>query len=153
MKILVASDSHGLALRLIDAVRAEQPDRLIFLGDGVRDLIQVGIACPGLAITHVRGNCDNWSDGEAERCLSIEGHKLLLLHGHTRHVKQGLRKLRSLAQKLNVELVLFGHTHRPTLIQEDGVTYMNPGSIGRFGRASYGVLELGDTVECRLVAL
>lgn len=153
MKILVASDSHGLALRLLDAIQAEQPDLLIFLGDGIRDLRQVHISYPNLMIEQVRGNCDHWSDGEEERVLQLEGHPILLLHGHTRGVKFGLNRLRSLAKKLEVELVLYGHTHTPAHIEESGVSLFNPGSIGRFGRASYGVLEIEQSIQCRLVTL
>lgn len=145
MKILVASDSHGMTFRLIDAIRSENPDLLLFLGDGIRDLLAVRIAMPELPIEHVRGNCDHWSDGEAERILHIQEHSILILHGHTQGVKRGLRKLWILAQKWNVEAALYGHTHNASLTNRDGITFFNPGSIGQFGRASYGILEVDQT--------
>ncbi len=153
MKILVASDSHGLALHLIDAIRKENPEKLFFLGDGIRDLLQVRIYFPHLLIEQVRGNCDHWSDGTEERLLQIEGHSILMLHGHTRGVKRGINKLRVLAQKLDAKVVLYGHTHRPTYIEENGVSFLNPGSIGGFGYASYGILEITESIHCQLVTL
>jgi putative phosphoesterase len=153
LKILVTSDSHGFLLPLMCAIEAEQPDMLIFLGDGVRDLRQVRRTCRRLRIEHVRGNCDGWNEGEEERLLQLEGHSVLLLHGHTRGVKQDLEPLYVLAKKRKAEWALYGHTHIPAYIEKDGIALLNPGSIGRREGASYAVLEVEDLVRCRLVTL
>lgn len=154
MKVLVASDSHGMAFRLIDAIQIEKPDLLLFLGDGARDLLQVRIAMPELPIEQVYGNCDHWSDGEEERILILQGHSVLLLHGHTQDVKRGLQKLWNLAQGQKVEAVLYGHTHVPSITQKDGILFFNPGSIGTLGQGSYGILEVEPQgIQYQLVSL
>ena len=142
MNVLVASDSHGMAFRLVDAVQIEQPDLLLFLGDGARDLLQVRTVMPDLPIEQVRGNCDHWSDGEEERVLTLQDHSILLLHGHTQGVKRGLEKLWDFAQRKKVNAVLYGHTHVPSLSQKNGIYFFNPGSIGAFGQMSYGILKV-----------
>lgn len=46
---------------------------------------------------------------------------------------------------------LFGHTHVQCLETIGGVTLLNPGAAGRFGRSGYGVVTIsGGTFECRL---
>ena len=94
MKILVASDSHGTASGLAEAVEREKPELLLHLGDGISDLISLQIWYPHLLVKQVRGNCDLLEDGLAEQTLLIEGHRILMFHGHTKGVKRGLVKAR-----------------------------------------------------------
>ncbi|MCS7022396.1 MAG: YfcE family phosphodiesterase [Gemmataceae bacterium] len=55
---------------------------------------------------------------------------------------------------LEVDYLLVGHTHQPYILQVNGTTIINPGSVGlsRDGdpRASYAIIE-GETVELRRV--
>ena len=63
----------------------------------------------------------------------------------------GTARIRREAEDRNIDIAMFGHTHRPILEQEDGVTVLNPGSISyprQEGRApSYIVMELDETGE------
>ena len=56
--------------------------------------------------------------------------------------------MREEGRSRNVDIVMFGHTHRPFLEQSDGVTLLNPGSLsyprqeGRKG--SYMIMEIDE---------
>ena len=89
MKLLVFSDSHGNVANMEDAVRREEPDQVLHLGDVVRDADALRRRFPDLPMTRVRGNCDARSDVPEECLLERAGRRLLLMHGHTRFVKSG----------------------------------------------------------------
>ena len=94
--------------------------------------------------------------------LNLEGHRILLTHGHRYGVKNGLGGLLNRAAQEGADIVLFGHTHQPmtetvpsgTVL--GGVTIdrpirlFNPGSIGRNedgeGRVFGTMILRGDTV-------
>ena len=165
MELLIFSDSHGNADGIRQALMRQprRPDAVCFLGDGVRDL-DLPALCE-VAVYAVRGNCD-WSRTEdvpwTERTLYLEGHTILLTHGHLHGVKSGLGGLISYAASVGADVVLFGHTHRPTervlpagtqvgdCVLERPMYLLNPGSVGYDedgeGR-SFGTLTLqGDAV-------
>jgi putative phosphoesterase len=86
-----------------------------------------------------------------ERRLFAEGRKILLIHGSPASNTERLEptaspdRLAELATMARAELVLFGHSHIPFVRQADGVTFVNPGGVGRSDdgdpRASYAVLD------------
>ena len=63
-------------------------------------------------------------------------------HGHGYSVKSSLLPLRRRALELDVQLVLYGHTHLPALSEEEGVLFCNPGSC--MGDRLYAEIELQD---------
>ena len=160
MDLLIFSDSHGRA-EAMQAVLDRQirtPDAVIFLGDGLKDI--QWLDTNGSTLFEVRGNCDwssHWQDEKNERFLFLEGHKLLLTHGHLHDVKSGLGRIVSYAIKNGVDIVLYGHTHLaheyclPAGERIGGAVLsrplylFNPGSIGSDG--SFGTLTLfGENV-------
>ena len=160
MELLVFSDSHGNTDAMNWALQAQlrRPHGICFLGDGLRDLDALGESAPVYA---VRGNCDWDSEAKnypAEMLLELEGHTLLLAHGHLYGVKGGVGALLSHAAVMGADIVLFGHTHTAitetipvgTQIGSHTLTrpmyVCNPGSIGHVGH-SFGTLLLrGETV-------
>ena len=136
MRILVCSDSHGRADRLVLAL--EQQSRagiLVFLGDGAADAAFFARE-PGKQAYLVRGNCDGvscqlplWQE------FTVLDKKILCTHGHYSQVKFGLGELLRAGRERGADLVLFGHTHEPLVHYEDGLTLFNPGSIydGQYG--------------------
>ena len=160
MEFLIFSDSHGSAQNMTAAIdrQIKTPDAVLFLGDGARDLDRLFLC--DIPIWAVRGNCD-WSSSDyadkTERLLYFEGHTILLCHGHEWGVKGGMGALIAHAAEVGADIVLFGHTHTPTLQtiaageQVKGITLtrpmylFNPGSIGYDG--SFGTLTLkGEAV-------
>lgn len=149
MKIIVFSDSHGHFAPMADAVADETPDMVIFLGDGMNDADALEHAYPSLKVEKVKGNCDFFSYGRTILCEVFDGVKIYAVHGHIHCVKDGMSCLVSSAKAEKAALVLFGHTHIADLRDEDGITVMNPGSIG-YGH-TYGVINTSDgSFTCEL---
>ena len=151
MKWLVFSDSHGYIDGMRRAIELEKPDRVLHLGDVVRDGVKLSVACPGLELEQVRGNCDGWgSDEPEEKEVFFQDRRIWMLHGHTYHVKYGTGMVTSEARARGVDVVVFGHTHQP-LCDWDGVWVLNPGTVSGMPRATYGVIELTEKgLSCRI---
>ena len=148
-KILVLSDSHGNLNNMILAVKREEPDMIIHLGDCMGDAQNLHLRFPGIPMEQVPGNCD-CSQEFQERELLIEGKKILICHGHTFNVKAGYLNLEYAAQERHADAALFGHTHRVYYDNYNHITYLNPGSIGApaYGTPpSYGILNIDGTTD------
>lgn len=144
MKILVFSDSHGNTEHMLQAAEREKPDRILHLGDGWDDVACLQMALPGVPVEQVAGNCDFRRDAPAVKCVTLEGKRILLCHGHTYRVKEGLLTLGYAAREQGADLACFGHTHVPTQEWAGETLLLNPGSIGYWGRPSYAVVRIED---------
>jgi putative phosphoesterase len=143
-RVLVLSDSHGNVGNMIRAVKREEPDMILHLGDCVVDADALRREFPHITMVNVPGNCDCRQD-IPERILLIEGKKILICHGHTFNVKAGYLNLEYAAEERKVDAALFGHTHRVFYDKHNRIAYMNPGSIGQppYGiPPSYGILQV-----------
>ncbi len=143
---LVISDTHGAKAKTAIAVhRYGNVDMIFHLGDYSRDVDYL-CTLTKAPVYSVRGNCDLGSSAEPEIMLSIEGVKVLALHGHKQNVKSSLLTLGLYAQEKEADIALFGHTHMPAEQLYQGVTLYNPGSLGepRGGRATVGLLTIED---------
>lgn len=142
MRILVASDTHGNFALLRCAV-TEQPTAaaLIHLGDGERDVQQLRFEFPELDVYQVRGNCDYNSKVPDKLEITLAQKKIFITHGHLYNVKSSLYSIYSAGRELGTDIVLFGHTHLPTTIYQDGIYMMNPGSLKGYN-ASYGIVDI-----------
>ena len=128
----------------IYAVKTISPELIIHLGDCWADATMLQKKFPDIPMERVPGNCDCTQEF-AERVLLIEGKSVLICHGHTYNVKAGYLNLQYGAQEKGVDVALFGHTHRVFYGTHNGITYLNPGSIGSpaYGvPPSYGILTL-----------
>ena len=152
MKLLIFSDSHGNTANMADAVRLERPDQVLHLGDLVGDLRALEEQFPQLPVAYVPGNCDGRRpDLPEERCFTLEGCKILMMHGHTYHVKLGMGAAVAAARKAGANLLCFGHTHEAYCQYERGLWIVNPGSAGGLVNPSYAVAILeGDGAVCYL---
>lgn len=141
-RALILSDSHGELSNMIRAVKREEPDIIIHLGDCVADAEALMHEFPEKNIVNVPGNCD-YSQEATERVLDIDGYKVLICHGHTYGVKLSYLHLECHAREIGVDLALFGHTHKIYYDKHNGVAMLNPGSIGapQWGSLpSYGII-------------
>ena len=156
MRIIVLSDSHGNYNALEKVVSSNQDaDLFLFLGDGLLEFEDLEAVYPQKEFWSVSGNCDLHSMKKSTETAWIRGVKLLYTHGHEWRVKKGLDDLRAKAREAEAQLVLFGHTHTPFYLYEDGIHYFNPGSVAlpRCGvGGSYGLIELdGKNIVCNHV--
>lgn len=149
MKIGLVSDSHGDLTSLKAAVTQMGDVELIFhMGDYVSDGfdIQKWVSIPVMA---VRGNMDAfYGEGEDYIITEEEGHRILICHGHTLHVKNSLASLIQKAKNEKVDIICFGHTHIPRIKRDkSGILIINPGSVSlpKGGcPKTYGLLTIED---------
>ena len=52
-----------------------------------------------------------------------------MTHGHYYYVHSGNEQLKSAGRRNKADIVLFGHTHRPTLEIDEDIIVANPGSL------------------------
>ena len=150
MNILVLSDSHGNISNMEEAVEREKPDMILHLGDCWRDGERLHDRFPSIPLEQVPGNCDFRPTEPAERLLELRGKRILLCHGHTYGVKQSLVTAGFAAEEQQLDLFLFGHTHRPLVDRRGRTLFLNPGSIGKGLRPTYGILTVeGDRIDGR----
>jgi len=128
MKILVVSDTHGKSENLRDAIQIEKPDKIYHLGDGqgVEERIWMMSEAPCECIC---GNCDFGANLPSELVLELGKHVVLLTHGHYYGVSYGYDKLAEAARAKGCDVVLYGHTHVPTIDHYGDLIIANPGSI------------------------
>ena len=145
MKILLVSDTHGRDERLEEVLKLEKPDFLCHMGDleGSEDHIRVITKCP---LAMVSGNNDFWTDLNPEVTLELHGFRIFMTHGHYYYAHSGNEQLKSAGRRNGADIVLFGHTHRPTLEWDKDIIVANPGSLTfprqEKRRPSYMVLYL-----------
>ena len=143
MHVLVLSDSHGDVETMARLVEKHRPDRVLHLGDHFSDLVKLHLRFPDIPMEGVRGNCDRPGSPERLR-LTLEGVRILMVHGHSQGVKEDLERLYLTALEAGADLVLFGHTHRPIITREGPVGFLNPGSVGRGYPPTCALLRLAE---------
>lgn len=154
MKILILSDSHGNVSNMEKAVNLTHPDAIYHLGDCWRDAEKLHLVFPDIPMEQVPGNCDYCPLDDLEKLLFPGGKRVFLCHGHTRHVKMSLLEAKYLAQEQNLDIFLFGHTHRPLCDWEGKTMFLNPGSIGDPSHPTYAVLNIeGEKTKSRILDL
>ena len=129
MKILIISDTHGAHKNFDRVIEKERPlDMLIHLGDveGDEDYIPAVADCP---VHMVSGNNDYNLDLPAQDIFNIGDYKVLVVHGHTFCVYRGVERLKQYALQNHIDIVMFGHTHKPYIEIDEDVTILNPGSV------------------------
>ena len=91
MRILILSDSHGNLKSMKQAVERTKPDQIVHLGDYWRDGEALKNEFPLLPVAQVIGNCDLYDfsakGGKDQLLLTLDGHRVMLCHGHRYHVK------------------------------------------------------------------
>ncbi len=119
----VISDTHGLlrpeALTMLMGV-----DSIVHAGDigGPNILEKLQTVAP---VTSVRGNNDKgpWAEVIPETLM-------LNVRGHTIHVLHDVSQIDLSPAAAGVAVVISGHSHKPEIIERDGVLFVNPGSAG-----------------------
>ncbi|RNA70249.1 metallophosphoesterase family protein [Alteribacter keqinensis] len=146
MKAMIISDSHGWRSELkevIDRHRSEV-DMVIHCGDS-----ELETEAPELEGVHtVRGNCDFTGKFPEERVDEAKGIRVFSAHGHLLNVKMSSLQLKYKGQETEADVVCFGHSHVPEAFVEDGMLFVNPGSIrlprGEVNAGTYVILEIDE---------
>ena len=127
---------------MIDRLLVSKPDAVIFLGDITEDTLDIRSVFPELPLYRVAGNCDYERD-DVKEC-KLGGKRFLLCHGHQYGVKTGLERLWTEGLRRQVDVVLFGHTHRQYAETRNGILYLNPGSASGFGGFCFAELFIDE---------
>ncbi len=108
-----------------------------------------------------------------ERRLVVAGKKLLITHGSPEDIKEHIygytpvERLKTIAETAKVDIIIMGHSHEQFWRQVNGISFVNPGSVGRPGdgnpQTAYAILSfnpfkvelfrLNYDVDCAVEAL
>mgnify|MGYP000089334498 CR=1 FL=1 len=157
MRVLIVSDTHGRNHNLSLALdKAGQIDMLIHLGDVEHgeDFVRASVDCP---VHMVAGNNDFFSELPLEEEFMIGDLKVLITHGHNYYVSLGPERLKEEGKERGVDIVMFGHTHKPYIEVDWDITVANPGSLSyprQQGRKpSYMLMDLDEKGKPRFEIL
>ena len=154
MRILVFSDSHNYDVNMKKVLNLNKNrfDLCIHLGDGCREFEFLAGDYPDIPFVTVNGNGEDfWGKTRVnETVLDLDGHRVLVTHGHKYRVKESLTSLIYRANEQDCDIVLYGHTHVPQNSYDPdmgnrGIYIFNPGSISEpgFGRKpSFGTIDV-----------
>ena len=154
MKVLIVSDTHRNEDNLIMVLEREKNlDLLIHCGDveGAEYEIEHYAGCKTI---FVAGNNDFFSRLSKEVETQIDELHVWVTHGHNYYVNANPEYIKKEARARKMDVVMYGHTHRPVVEQTKDLIVINPGSLtyprqeGR--RPSYAVLETENSVIKRL---
>ena len=129
-RIAVFSDLHGGSEERMREAFLEY-DYVVFLGDGLAKIRHFEYEYPEKFL-FVRGNCDGYDESPLRRIIDFDGVRVMLTHGHEERVKYGLLTLYEAAKKEEIQVALFGHTHRAEVTSIDDILFVNPGSASTY---------------------
>ena len=140
MLIGILSDTHGLLRQeVIDGLKGV--DHIIHAGDidnkSVIDRLEE-IA----PVTVVRGNADKeWANYLPENAtMEFMGNKIYVIHNKGK-IRDDLN---------NISIIIYGHSHKYSLLEKNGQTWFNPGCCGKRKpgqEVSYALLEISGSGE------
>lgn len=154
MKVGVISDTHGLFDKAVASIFAGV-DAIIHAGDiGKIEVIhRLEEIAPVLA---VEGNNDWFAAYPTERVEQLAGHRVMIRHifGELHQIDESDR---TLVARLQPDVVIFGHSHRPYNEVLGRTLLFNPGSAGprRFSLPrTVGLLNLEEArPHARIISL
>jgi putative phosphoesterase len=150
MKILVVSDTHGDTKKAEEVIRKNRGAAMVIhLGDYFRDAEKLSGMFPEVSFEYISGNSDFMMNGvPAEKLIEVGGKRIFITHGHRYSVKWGYERLFRKVEEQQADILLFGHTHIPEIIEENGYIILNPGSTSEprgDSNESYGVIEISES--------
>ncbi len=143
-KIIILSDTHGNLndLKKLTSL-LEEADLILFAGDGVNDFSVFPLEIYK-KIKMVSGNCD-FSSVDRELIFEVEKKRIMLCHGDRYRVKSGLMPLFLHAKEVGCDVVVYGHTHDARIDENEGILFINPGTLYRYSMKSFCYLVIsGD---------
>jgi len=162
MKIGVISDTHisqkseHLPKKILDDFKTA--DMVIHAGD----LIDIAVLEELRKICKdVRAVAGNMDSPELKQKLNIKEiipagkYRIGLMHGWGNPAKL-IEALNDAFKEDQVDIIVFGHSHSPVNLKKSGMLFFNPGSAMDKTFApynSYGILEISDKIEARIIKL
>jgi hypothetical protein len=166
MRVLVLSDTHVNASQIPWLVELVRPhlagvEAILHAGDAVAPELHEALA-EFAPLYAVAGNMDPAAVRARfpeQQVVELAGRKLGLLHGWGAPgdlVRRVLERFTGPAGELDLDVLIFGHSHQPLVERRGSLLLLNPGSPVDQRWApfrSLALLELGESVEARIVRL
>jgi putative phosphoesterase len=135
-KIVIIADTHiperasdvpqGIKEVLLNEVK--DADILVHGGDLVSEDVLRWTKSLAPKVYIVRGNMDYLDLPEKEK-FSIGTIRIGVVHGHQVYPRGNLDQLTDIAKRMNVDILISAHTHRPLVKKYGGILHLNPGSL------------------------
>ncbi len=160
-RIGVLSDTHlaatGDALAFLadlDEGAFAGVEMILHAGDVVEaDVLQAFTRCPVLA---VRGNMDPVTPSlPGKRVIEVGNARIGLMHGWGASYDLEDRLLKEF-HGADLDVLIYGHSHRPVCYQRNGILLFNPGSATDRRNMPYhsvGILEIGAEINGSIIRL
>ncbi|MFZ0389851.1 MAG: metallophosphoesterase family protein [Calditrichia bacterium] len=148
-RIGVISDTHGLLRPQVFDVFSGA-DLILHAGD-IGDpeiLAQLNQIAP---TEFIKGNVDTakWAEGwPGRKLVQFENYKILLIHN--------IDDLNFDPAVKKPDVVISGHSHKPSIAIKDGILFLNPGSAGRRRfrlPVTVAILKIGNRIVPEIVSL
>lgn len=140
MIIAAFSDTHGDNTPMLNLLNSNKEiGAVIHCGDTADDIDSLKMCFPELDVYGVRGNNDFFTEYPKELICEIGGLKFFITHGHFYSVKMGETIVKSACKNFGCDICVYGHTHRASFSQEDGIIVLNPGTSRYSG--SYALID------------
>jgi uncharacterized protein len=123
LRVGLISDTHGLLRPEATAFLAGS-DHIVHAGDVGDPAILEALAAIA-PVTAIRGNVD--TDAWAAR---LPETARVTIGGVTIYVLHDLAALDLKPHAHGIRVVVYGHSHKPSVTERDGVLFVNPGSAG-----------------------
>lgn len=161
MRILVLSDTHiprvaqALPSEILEEI--EKSDMVLHAGDFIDEEVLDDIKRTKKEVYAVYGNMDSpelMRRLKNKETITVGKFRIGLIHGYG-SPKDIIHTIRG--EFVNVDAIVFGHSHSAVNVVKDGVLFFNPGSPTDtiFAKANtYGILEVTDKgIEGTIVRL
>lgn len=128
-KILIVSDTHRKNENYLEIIKKCGPfDKVIHCGDveGSEFTICEAAGCP---VEMVMGNNDFFSNLPREKEFLLGKYKVWLTHGHNYYVSMDNQTIKKEARARGMDIVMYGHSHRPIVDYDNEIIAINPGSL------------------------
>ena len=123
MKIAILSDTHSL-LRPELLPLLEGSDHILHIGD-IGDPEILDKLAKIAPVNAIRGNIDTTGP-----CAQLPATEVVTLADHDFYLLHNLHDLDLNPKAANFAAVLYGHSHKPEIVWEKDILYLNPGSCG-----------------------
>jgi putative phosphoesterase len=133
-------------------------DMIIHVGDFIDLSVLKGLKNVCQNVKAVWGNMDPPAirkDLPEKEILKIGNYKIGIMHGHG-SPNNLVELLTSVFKTDSVDIIIFGHSHSAFNEKRDGILFFNPGSATDKVFSpynSYGIIEINDKIEAKIIKL
>ena len=123
MRIGIISDTHGLLRKELEN-KLKDCDLIVHCGDiGKQEVIDKLSELGKVEL--IKGNVDKDIDislAPKDKIIEVMNKRIYLIHN--------IAELNIDLYKGNIDIVMYGHSHKAKIYDEEGILYINPGSVG-----------------------